>query len=49
MTNICEQKKSFYDNCVDQYFDNYQRDINKTITKLAKSAVRTLPAEHRTT
>ena len=32
MSLICEKKKNYYDGCVEQYFQNYEKDINKTIT-----------------
>ncbi len=35
ISQICEQKKSFYDSCVEGYFESYRNDINKTITKIA--------------
>ena len=35
ISGICEQKRSFYDGCVDRYFEDYRKDINKTITDIA--------------
>ena len=38
ITSIFEQKKQFYDTCVEHYFSNYERDINRTIGKLTKAS-----------
>jgi hypothetical protein len=40
VTDICEQKRNFYDGCVDKYFEDYRKDINKTITHLADKVQR---------
>lgn len=35
ITSICEQKRNLYDGCVDNYFENYKKEINQVITTLA--------------
>ena len=36
ITNIFEQKKQFYDRCIEGYFKNYEKEVNKTISRLTK-------------
>ena len=36
ITNIFEQKKKFYDSCIDGYFKSYEKEVNKTISRLTK-------------
>lgn len=40
ITSICEQKKNFYDGCVDRYFEDYKKDINKTINQIGNKLQR---------